>query len=105
MVEYTSEGIYLDSCTTNQAKVVAIDAIINSLMASAASNAGNAGISEYWLDDGQTKIKKVYRSSSSIFDAIKDFERLKQMYVNRINGRMVRLVDGKNFIGNINGRI
>ncbi len=104
MVEYTDEGIYLESCTTNQAKLVAINTIIDRLMAAAAGGAGNEGISEYWLDDGQTKIKKVYRSTASIFSAIQTFEQLKEMYINKINGRVVRLVDHRNFIGPRNGR-
>lgn len=104
MVEYSSEGVYIESCTSDRAKITALDAIINGLMTAAANAAGNEGISEYWLDDGQTKIKKVYRSTASIESAIETFERLKQKYINRINGRIVRRVDGKNFTGYINGR-
>lgn len=104
MVEFTTEGLYLESCTTTAAKIAGCDAIIAALMVAAAGAAGNEGVLEYWLDDGQTKIKKQYRSTSSIFSAIKDFTRLKNMYINQVNGRVVRLVDEKNFIGNRNGR-
>ena len=104
MAEYTSEGLYLQSKTTIPAKIAAIESIIDALELTAASSAGSENISEYWLDDGQTKIKTVYRGLQSIYDSITAFERLKQRYINRYNGRMVRLVDGKNFQRNTGNR-
>lgn len=104
MVQYDSAAIYLESCTTVRAKIVAIDAIIAALMLTAAKAASTDNIEEYWLDDGQTKIKTLYRGTAAVFESINAFEKLKQMYINQLNGRIVRLVDGKNFIGPRNGR-
>lgn len=104
MVTFDSASIYIDSATSNKAKVVAIDAIIDGLLSTAAKAATDENITEYMLNDGQTIIKSVYRGSEAIYASIAAFERLKQMYMNRINGRMVRLVDSKNFIRNRNGR-
>ncbi len=104
MVVFDSAAIYLDTCKTNKEKIVAIDAIINALMITATKAAANDNITEYALDDGQTKIRTMYRGTAAIFESINAFEKLKQMYIQRINGRMVRLVDGKNFIGRNNAR-
>jgi hypothetical protein len=104
MVEYDSAEIYIQSKTTLREKIAAMDAIISALETTALKAAGTDNISEYQLDDGQTKIRTMYRGASAVFRAIQDFERLRQMYVNRLNGRMVRLVDGKNFIRNRNNR-
>jgi hypothetical protein len=104
MVEYDSAEIYIQSKTTLREKIAVIDAIISTLEATALKSAGTDNQQEYWFDDGQTKIKLIYTGASAVFRAIQDFERLRQMYVNRLNGRMVRLVDGKNFIRNRNNR-
>jgi len=98
-VIYNSADIYIDSCQTLQDKITAIQAIIDALIVTATKAAGTANFNEYYLDDGQTKIQTRYRDVADIFQAINAFERLKQMYVNRLNGRMIRMVDGKNFTG------
>lgn len=97
MVEYNRASVYLATKTSDKAKITAIDAIINTLLASAADAASNEGIEEYWLDDGQTKIKTVYRDSESIYKGIVAFQRLRQIYVNRVNGRTSRNVPSKAF--------
>jgi hypothetical protein len=98
-VIYENESIYLESCTSLESKIEAIDAIIDALMVAAAAAAGTEGVKEYWLNDGQIQIKKIYSGTSSIFAAIKDFEKLRQMYINRRNGNVVRLIDSKNLTG------
>lgn len=100
MVEYNRASLYLETKSSIREKIIAIDAIIDALLVSAADAASNEGITEYWLDDGQTKIKTVYRSSESIFKGITAFQRLRQIYVNRLNGRVSRLVPSKSFPNN-----
>lgn len=104
MVIYDSAYIYLESCKTLQEKINGIDLIIEGLLNAAVKAAENEGISEYQLNDGQTIIKTVYRGVNQIFSSVSAFERLKQMYVNRLNGRVIRLVDEKNFNGRGYGR-
>jgi len=100
MVTYDSAEIYISSAKTNKAKIAAIDLIIDALMLTAVKSAGKAHISEYQLNDGQTTIKTVYSGTSAVKKAIEDFEALKQLYVNRLNGRIMRMVDSKNINGN-----
>lgn len=94
---YDSAALYIESATTMQARVIAIEAIITALLTVAATAAANEDITEYSLDDGQTKIRAVYRGAASVMQSIRNFEALKHMYLNRLNGRGTRLVDGQNF--------
>ena len=97
MTVYDSASIYIDSRATLREKITAIDAIIAALEVSALKAAEGESIEEYWLDDGQTKIKTIRRTSEQIARSILSFEQIKQRYVNTLNGRVFRLVDGKNF--------
>lgn len=96
MVVYETCKIFIQSRTTLEGKIAAIDAILEALEASALTQAGADNIQEYSLNDGQTIIKTIYKGAVGIASAIDDFERIRQRYVNRLNGRMVRLVDGHN---------
>ena len=76
-------------------KIEKIDAIIAALEDTALQSAGNDNIEEYWLDDGQSKIKTSYKGTDQIFKSIIAFERMRQIYVNRLNGFVVRMVDSR----------
>jgi hypothetical protein len=100
MVTYDNEGLYIESVSGYAAKAMAVDAIINSLLTLAATEAGQNGVSEYSLNDGQVQIKTVRRGSAAIMQSIEKYEKLKQYYIEKASGtRMTRLVDSKNFIG------
>ncbi len=88
METYDGEYAYISSCTSYQEKIDKINAIIEALEATALKAAGKAHIDEYELDDGQTKIKTSYRSPSAIYEAINNFEKLKQRYLNKCIGRV-----------------
>jgi hypothetical protein len=99
-VYYDSAAIYIQSRSTLRDKIIAIDKIIEALELQALTAAGNIDVSEYSLDDGQTRIKTMYRSGKDIADSILVFMRIREMYVNRLNGRKFRLLDSRNFTGN-----
>lgn len=97
MIIYTSEVNYLETCESLVAKITAIDAIITALLTAAATFSPKDGIQEYWLDDGQTKIKTIYKGVDQIWRSIDNFKRLKNEYKEQLTGgRVMRLVDGKN---------
>lgn len=98
MVIYSSADKYIESCTTVRAKIAAIEAIQAALLSSALKAAAKGSVSQYSLNDGQTIISATYRNASEIHKSWRAFESIKQIYVNQLNGRGVRLVDGKNFI-------
>lgn len=98
MVVYDSLDVYVTSAATNLDRVQRIDNIINLLLDVAVKMAAQQMFTEYTLDTGQTKVSTVYRDTASVQKAIRDFEALKMLYINRLNGRMTRLVDTKNFV-------
>ena len=104
MVTYDSADKYIQTATTLQEKIAKIDNIITALEDTALKAAANDNITEYSLNDGQTIIRTVYKGADAVLRSIEAFERIKQTYVNRLNGRVVRLVDSKNFTGGRNGR-
>lgn len=103
MIVFKSAAEYIGTKCENEDKAAACEQIIQALMLTAATAAASDQIQEYWLNDGQTQIKAIYRGAKSIFQAIKDFETLKTMYLNRAAGRMTRLMDSSNFTGRNNG--
>jgi hypothetical protein len=103
MAVFDSADIYIQCTTDLRERIVRIDAIIDALETTALKAAATGNISEYSLNDGQTQIKTVYRSPKDVQASIDAFEMIKQRYINRLNGRVVRLVDSKNFPGNRNG--
>lgn len=98
---YESADLYIASCCGNEAKIAAIEAIQDALLTTALKAASKASISQYSLNDGQTIIQTTYRNSKEIQDSYMAFEAIKQMYINRCIGRVVRLVDSKSIT---NGR-
>lgn len=105
MVLYDSAKIYIESCTTLEAKIAGINLILDALESTALEAAGKGDVTEYSLDDGQTKIKTVYRSPMEVANAITAFETIKQRYVNKLNGRVVRMIDSKSFTRRRNGEV
>jgi ASC-1-like (ASCH) protein len=104
MVTYVNVDYNFQSCTTIKAKIAKIDAIINSLFDTALKSVANGDTVEYTLDTGQSKINKIFSSTESVTKAIKEYESIRQMYVNKITSRVVRLVDSKNFNNGNYGR-
>ncbi len=83
-------------CSTNTTdKIARIDAIIVALDDSMLAGALKANIEEYSLDDGQTKIKTVFRDVKSIENAITALERRKNRLINACVGYRYGLQDGK----------
>lgn len=97
MVTFDTCGLYFQSKTTLMSRITAIDSIIAALLAAQADAAAGINTSEYQLNDGQTIIKQVARGPKAIAEAIMSWESIQQMYINRVNGRVRRLVDVKNF--------
>ena len=50
-------------------------------------------ISEYQFEDGQVKIRTAYRTSNDFKIALASLETIRQIYVNRLKGRVMNLVD------------
>lgn len=86
-----------ESKTTEAARIGKINSIIDALLDAQLAFEADPNKKEYGLDDGQTKIRMQYRDLDALAAAILAYERIKQMYLNRLNGRMTRLVDLRAF--------
>jgi len=93
MVVYDSAAIFVDSAADNCAKIACIDLILEALLTTAMKSAGTDNIEEYSLNDGQTIIRTEYKGTDGVMKSYKSWQQIRQIYVNRLNGRMVRLVD------------
>lgn len=100
MVVYESCAIYVESAKTLQDRLARIDAVLLALEDTALRSAGNEDISNYLLDNGQTKIQAMYRDSASLAKAILAFEQIRERIIAKLNkSRCTRLVDQRNLIG------
>jgi len=100
MLVFQSEWAYIKSCTTIDAQIAAIDAIIAQLLINAAQAALNNDIEEYWLNDGQTQVKTIYRGADRVAASILVFKKLRNDLVNQKTGRVFRMIDSNNFPNN-----
>jgi len=91
---YNNIVLYVNCSSNIKEKIARIDAIISVLEDSELNNAANGDVSEYWLDDGQTKIKTVFRDADSIEKAILALQRRKKRLQNECAGYRYGLMDG-----------
>lgn len=91
-VIYDSELKFLELASDLRDKITRIDLIIDGLYITAEKAAVNDHITQYAIDNGQSKINTSYRGVQAIAESIQGFETLRQLYKNRLNGRQVRLV-------------
>ena len=101
-VVYYNIPAYLESCTTLKARIAAIDAILNGMEIAILKATTTGQFEEYKIDTGQTKNEVRYRSLNELNLAYSKLLETQQMLYARYNanrqGRVLRLVDGKNFI-------
>ena len=97
-MEYTVTQ-YLESKTTLQERITAIDSLIDSMILRIGEvvNGMNVSVEEYQMDDGQMKIRTRYRNVKDVEAGVASLEKMKQMYVNRLNGRVFNLRDSRTF--------
>lgn len=95
---FESETLFINSAKNMEEKIVKIDLIIAALLDLSINVAGKEDVSEYSLDDGQTKIRTAFRGISSIVKAIDDYEKIRQRCFNGLNGRVMQLRDSKSVI-------
>ena len=90
---YTTATNYIQSATTLVEKIKKLDAIIEALENLALKSAEGADISKYMLNDGQTTISTEYRSPLEITNSLFQYEKIRQNYLNKLDGRSVKLID------------
>jgi hypothetical protein len=86
-----TETLYIEGATGLVERLTRIEAIIEALELRQVEVIGKSNVEEYQLDDGQVRIKTIYRSADQIAKAIEAYERLKQKILNKLNGRQMVL--------------
>ena len=96
MATYNSFGYYILDAADLREKITRIDAVITKLEEMALLGADNMDITETSLDDGQTKIKTIYRSAAEIASTITKYMVIKNRYISELNGCRMSLIDSRN---------
>lgn len=104
MVIYESVYDYIIKSSDELVKITRMTAIINAYSDSLLAGALNGNISEYSMDDGQSKIRTVNRSPKDLASLIEVLELQRDKLIVRYNklniGSIYRLVDSKNLRNN-----
>ena len=96
---YNSPRAYIQSASSVAEKICKLQNLINALEDAALAAASGTDVGEYSLDDGQTKIREVYRSPEELARGITAFEQILQRYINRYNGHINQLKDSNSLRG------
>lgn len=85
--------------TTSEIKtlIANVDSLITVLMTTAITSVTNGSIMEYDVDTGQTTQRVKYSTMKEVTDAISNYEKIRQMYQNKLTPRVKRAIDSKNF--------
>lgn len=75
-------------------KIATYDLLIESMEKAMLEATVSGHLNQWELDDGQMKVRSMYRSPAQLNTAIRGLESLRQIYINRHNGRGTRLVGG-----------
>jgi len=82
---------YIQSKSSLDAKIAAIESLIDAMILNSLEAIDNSGTASYSMDDGQMKVTTMYRSVKEISQGIKGLEQIKQIYINRRNGHLTVL--------------
>ncbi len=90
---------YITSQTTLNERIKAIDNLIDVMILrlTEVAEGQNSSIEEYQLDDGQMKIRTRYRTVTDVEVGIRSLEKMKQLFINRRDGRVMYLRDSRSF--------
>lgn len=75
-------------------KVATYDIIIEKFEQALLEGAASGHLLQWELDDGQMKVRSQYRNVNDMTEAMNGLIKLRQYYVNKANGRLMRLVGG-----------
>lgn len=82
---------YIESRASLDAKITAINALIDAMLLNTIDTISDSGTMSYSMDDGQMKITTQFRSTTDVTNGIRSLEKLKQMYIGRRDGNVTVL--------------
>lgn len=88
---------YIESANGLKQRIYLIDKLIDQMILSLleAQEGKDPTIREYQMNDGQMVVRTEYKSNTDLEQGIKSLERIKQMYINRLNGNVFLLRNSK----------
>jgi len=91
---YSISG-YISSKKGLREKISAINELIDAMIlrTTEAIDDIGASVDEYSMDDGQMKVRTKFRNIDDVTMGINALEKIKQRYVNQLNGRVIALKD------------
>ena len=92
-VFFPSFRAYIEDADELCTKVDRLDTVINALLTLATTSALEDDVRSYRLNDGQTIINVQRQTVDEIMNSIRKLELVRNMYINRINGRGMRLTN------------
>ena len=75
-------------------KIATYDIIIEGMEKAILESTVSGHLIQYELDDGQMKVRTMYRSTKDMIASMEGLIRIRQYYKNSHNGRVTRMVGG-----------
>lgn len=75
-------------------KIATYDILIEKFEEAILEGAASGHLLQYEMDDSQVKVRVQYRNMKDMTDAMNNLIKLRQYYINKANGRSMRLVGG-----------
>lgn len=94
-VNFCTISEYVQSASDLVGRIAKINSLIDAMELVLIDSTGSANYSEYQMDNGQMKVRASYRNPSEVTAGINELEKLKQRYINRLNGRRTVLRSGQ----------
>ena len=82
---------YISSRESLDAKIIAIESLIDAMLVSSIEAVDNSGTASYSMNDGQMQVSTQFRSSIDVTNGIRKLEQLKNLYIGRRDGNITVL--------------
>lgn len=92
--EYTSISTYFECKSKLIGKIATYDLLIEAFEKAMMEGATSGHLLQYEMDDGQMKVRVQYRNMRDMTEAMNGLIKMRQYYINKANGRSIRLVGG-----------
>lgn len=93
-VEYMTISQYVECKSKLIGKVATYDILIESMEKAILEATVSGHLNQWELDDGQMKVRNMYRSIGQMTDGLQGLRKIRQDYINQYNGRGMVLRGG-----------
>lgn len=92
--EYMTISQYVDCKSKLIGKVATYDLLIESMEKAILEATVSGHLNQWEMDDGQMKVRSMYRSIGQMTDGLQGLRKIRQDYINQYNGRVTVLRGG-----------